>query len=396
MATTITLYASPTGPSASVIVDAQPNNRMSYDIASATHGAALTAINANATPVVKISGTLFVQMLQQDGPRLDRLVSILAVAGAQYHLDDVAYTVRPNNDLDGGVVLTKTLPTGSFTMIPQTIAVPFADILNIKDIPKVTMVNPPPVVFQEHDPEFTADGLPRGMSKYPASLARQFPKSPFWKEVAIHANLSLRPHPFESKNPLVFLDPSLIAGLFSCTADVDVVDAIHAEHCVFFRTNIDADTTSGSHPWYQRTLDILRCALRALHTLVQMDPTGFESYRDQVDVCKYVLSLILRRAGREMQDPGSSVCKTPGWFYKEIKDGEKAKEDRTEKKRLAPEEQPVAKVPKVEGKVTPRSPDPKATPRATPGSVPPILGAPPAGTTHGWWDNKQQKWHYGK
>ena len=36
MATTITLYASPTGPSASVVVDAQPNHRFSYDIASAT------------------------------------------------------------------------------------------------------------------------------------------------------------------------------------------------------------------------------------------------------------------------------------------------------------------------------------------------------------------------
>ena len=395
MASTITLYASPTGPSASVSDDAQPTIRFSYDIASATRGGAVVGIHPAATPVVQVSDVKFVQMLQQDGPKLDRLVSVLAVVGTPYHLDDVAYTVRPNTEMDGGVVLTKALPKGSFTMIPLTMAVPFADILNIKDIPKVVPVpgSPAPVVFQEHDPEFTADGLPRGMLKYSVSLARQFPKSPFWKDIAIYANLSLRPHPFESKNPLVYLDPALIAGLFSCTADVDVVDAIHAELCMFFRTNIDADTTSGSHPWFQRALDILRCAFRSLHTLVQFDPTHFESYRDQVDVCKYLTSIILRRAGREMQEPGSSVCRTPGWFYKEMKDGEKVKE---EKKRQASEEQPVAKVPRVDAKATPQSPEPKNNPRSPSGSVPPLSVKPPAGSHHAWWDTKQLKWHYGK
>ena len=307
MASTITLYASPTGPSASVSDDAQPTIRFSYDIASATRGGALVGIHPAATPVVQVSDARFVQMLQQDGPKLDRLVSVLAVVGTPYHLDDVAYTVRPNTEMDGGVILTKALSKGSFTMIPVTMAVPFADILNIKDIPKAG--SPAPVVFQEHDPEFTADGLPRGMLKYSVSLARQFPKSPFWKEIAIYANLSLRPHPFESKNPLVYLDPALIAGLFSCTADVDVVEAIHAELCMFFRTNIDADTTSGSHPWFQRALDILRCAFRSLHTLVQFDPTRFESYRDQVDVCKYMLSLgpAARCRNRAAQSAGPPV-----------------------------------------------------------------------------------------
>ena len=84
----------------------------------------MAGIHPAATPVVQVSDVRFVQMLQQDGPKLDRLVSVLAVVGTPYHLDDVAYTVRPNTEMDGGVVLTKALPKGSFTMIPLTMAVP--------------------------------------------------------------------------------------------------------------------------------------------------------------------------------------------------------------------------------------------------------------------------------
>ena len=102
MASTITLYASPTGPSASVSDDAQPTLRFSYDIASATRDGTLVGIHPAATPVVQVSDARFVQMLQQDGPKLDRLVSVLAVVGTPYHLDDVAYTVRPNTEMDGG------------------------------------------------------------------------------------------------------------------------------------------------------------------------------------------------------------------------------------------------------------------------------------------------------
>ena len=392
---TITLYASPNGPLASATVDTDPNVRLNYDIASAVTGGPLNAIPANMLVVLRQPSAVIAAMLHDHAASLDRLVSLLAVPGTQYVFDEVAYTVKPSADFNGGVVLTKALPKGSFAMVPQIMAVPFQDIMNIKDTPRVLQDDKPAFVFHEHDPEFTADGLPRGMSKYATAKARPFPKTSFWKTIAIHANLSLRPHPFEVKNELVFLDIALVAGMFSCTSDGEVVDQIYAEQARFFRTNIDNDTVSGGHPWFQQALDKLLCGLRVLFTLVQLAPTEFDKFRDQVEVCTHLLSLMLRRSGRELQEPGSTVCKTPAWFYKEVKDGDKAKEDRASKKRLAPDDSEPSKVAKTVPKVATKD-SPKQPTRSTSADPPALVSAPPAGSKHAWWDFKANKWHYAK
>ena len=167
-----------------------------------------------------------------------------------------------------------------------------------------------------------------------------------------------------------------------------MVEQIHAELERFFRVNIDADTVAGTHPWFQQTIDKLFCGLKVLFKLVQLAPNDFEQYRDQVELCTHILSLILRRAGRELQEPGSSVCKTPAWFYKEVKDGEKAKEDRSDKKRSVTDDS--------KGASTPTAKTPKVDPKSAKVAAPPISATPPVGTVHAWYDEKQGKWHYGK
>ena len=162
MATTITLYASPTGPFALATVDTAPNVRNAYDFASATSGAVMNAVPVNATVCLRGSVAEVTSMVTDHADKVDRLVSLLAADGTQYQLDAVVYTVKAGTNLDGGVVLTKALPQGSFTIRPLVLAVQFQDIMNIKDLAKIVPEDKPPFVFQEHDPEFTADGLPRG------------------------------------------------------------------------------------------------------------------------------------------------------------------------------------------------------------------------------------------
>ena len=49
-------------------------------------------------------------------------------------------------------------------------------------------------------------------------------------------------------------------------------------------------------------------------------PYDYEFVRPIIAVCRYLLTGIMRRAGRETQAPTSAQCRTPAWYHKDTEE----------------------------------------------------------------------------
>ena len=134
---------------------------------------------------------------------------------------------------------------------------------------------------------------------------------------------------FHSGEPLVFLDAPMVLVLVLGSPQLVTIQAVTNARRDYFRSLIDDEMNKGGFPWFDVALKTLENATMAFFTLATTNPISqpfdYEYVRPSIQVCRYLLTGILRRAGRETQPPSSLQCRTPAWYYKDTEEAKKLK-----------------------------------------------------------------------
>lgn len=315
--------------------------------------------SVTTTPWAPLDGSLVIldimvadlaQLL--DSPKkFDHYLSVVndltRVHNYQGTLVKVRLPTRPN----GNVILISQAAEGRRTLTPKTTELPFDRIEDIKFIAvtKTKTGN----TEEDHqtrmlqtmsmfspDPDFYADGTPKDRIRYSAQISSKIPSSIIIQEAAADAYIATIPKPFSSANPLVALDPAMMAG-YLLTVDRNVIPEA-VEQCLgtmkeYFRVYADAEKTDTAITiqWWKKALKTAESLYRVVGSIAECKrAAGFGEYKDMrdcVSALRYHLGVMLRRSKKVPMEPSSAETDSPAWWVKESKEYNKQKVAKEEK-----------------------------------------------------------------
>ena len=259
------------------------------------------------------------------------------------------YTFKPWVQGDQVVTLVPIFHQNDLVIRPRPVEVPLGDILDIGwEVTPPAHIGAAPTVIQlqEPDPDTFFDGSSKLKMRYAVEIGMPIPSGPaeprsaVYKAISNDSGVANFCKNFFSGDPLVHLDPPMVLVLVLGSPQVSTITAVNNARREYFRTNIDQEMNQGGFPWFDVALKTLENATMVFFTLAVTNPNqqpfDYEYVRPSIQVCRYLITGILRRAGRETQPPSSLQCRTPAWYYKDTEEAKKQKEQEMKAKKGHP------------------------------------------------------------
>ena len=280
----------------------------------------------------------------------DHPEKVSRLAGLHMHPEKVVvfqarrFFFQPSVPPEAGIVhLAPILHPHELAFRPRATEVALDQILTIvweEAAPAIAGGGTTVVQLTEPDPDRFYDGSSKTKCRYAVEISMAIPVGPgeprssLYKTISDDSGLANFPKEFFTGNPLIHLDPPLCLVVLLGTPQVTTIQSIKAARRDYFRPFLDDEMSKGGHPWFDVALKMLENSTMAFFTLAitnpNQQPYDYEYVRPIIAVCRYLITGILRRAGRETQPPSSLQCRTPAWYHKdteEMKKEQKAKKD---------------------------------------------------------------------
>ena len=331
-----------TNPAALIAVSKpQQGNLMLVDSVTLQTTATVFVVTANHRCIAQFDTVPAMVTILRDHPEhLSRLWGFHLHAQKVLLYDARRFTFQPT-DIPGAVVhLFPVHHPNEPVFRTKVVEVPLGNILSVvwEENPVAIVGNtfvPTTVVLKEPDAEFYHDGSSKVKDRYHISIGAPIPggtdpHAALWKTISDDSCLANFPKDFTSSCPLVFLDPPLVLVLVIGTPQITTIMAITSSRREYFNRFLDDELEKGGYPWFNVALKMLENATLAFFTLAVSNPIqkpyDYEFVRPIIAVCRYLLTGILRRAGRETQAPTSLTCRTPAWYHKDTEEARKVKD----------------------------------------------------------------------
>ena len=330
-----------TNPSALIAVSKpQQGNLLLVDMVTLQSTATIFVITANHRCIAQFDTVPAMVTTLRDHPdRLSRLWGFHLHSQKILIYDARRFTFAPTDAPGQTVHLFPVHHPNEPIFRTMVVEVPLANILSISwEENPVAIVGstfvPTTVVLKEPDAEYYHDGSSKVKDRYHISIGSPIPggtdpHAALWKTISDDSGLANFPKDFTSGRELVYLDAPLVLVLVIGTPQVTTITAVNNSRRHYFNRNLEDELEKGGYPWFDVALKMLENATWAFYTLAVSNPIqqpyDYEFVRPIIAVCRYLLTGILRRAGRETQPPTSMNCRTPAWYHKDTEEAKKLK-----------------------------------------------------------------------